>query len=313
MESRFLYLMKSRDGEAFKIGVSLDPARRSAALPQAIDLSQSVQVNVAKGSAYKVEEVLHYLFRDRTKPMPFGAGYTEWFEIAAWPAVLDFLRENAEQLGIGEPHPIPLPVLAPRASRRDDPEIRRQQVEERKRRAAEQQAQRRAFAEANNRATVEWLRQFLRELDEAGVIRGILVYDEQRTGQREAALFLTGRAADIRRLTEPMNRPPLLTHDMRAVGGGAHPVLFCRYSQIGNRRGCALLEVCDELLTLPPEFAAQVPYAERARELLLPYVARVGSRLGPQLARLHRLMTARQRAFRSDFGQEWAAASGGVW
>lgn len=67
MESRFLYLLKSRDGEAFKIGVSLDPARRSAALPQAIDLSQSVQVNVAKGSAYKVEKVLHYLFRDRTK------------------------------------------------------------------------------------------------------------------------------------------------------------------------------------------------------------------------------------------------------
>ncbi|WP_454854041.1 GIY-YIG nuclease family protein [Rhizobium binxianense] len=312
MEYRLLYLLKSRDGEAFKIGVSLDPARRSAALPQAIDLSQSVQVNVTKGSAYKVEEVLHYLFRDRAKPMPFGAGYTEWFEIAAWPAVLDFLREHAERLGIGEPLPIPLPVLA-RPSRRDDPEIRRQRIEEQKQRAAEQQAERRTFAEANNRATVEWLRQFLRELDEAGVIRGILVYDEERTGQREAALFLTGRAADIRRLTEPMNRAQEPIGDMRSAGGGAHPVLFCRYSQIGDRRGCSLLEVCDELLTLPPEFAAQVPYAERARELLLPYVAQVGSRLGPQLVRLHRLMTARQRAFRSDFGQEWAAASGGVW
>jgi len=44
---RLLYLLQNREGSAFKIGVSLDPARRSAALPQAIDLRQSVQVTVS--------------------------------------------------------------------------------------------------------------------------------------------------------------------------------------------------------------------------------------------------------------------------
>ncbi|MBD4045205.1 hypothetical protein GUH76_15825, partial [Xanthomonas citri pv. citri] len=75
----------------FKIGISSNPRKRSALLPQAIDLPRSLQIPMSGGYANKVERLLHYLFRDRAMAMPYGDGHTEWFAMDAWNEVLAFL------------------------------------------------------------------------------------------------------------------------------------------------------------------------------------------------------------------------------
>ena len=57
----YLYLLQNQSGDAFKIGVSLDPARRGAQLPQELNWGQSLQVPMRGGDAYKVESALHYM------------------------------------------------------------------------------------------------------------------------------------------------------------------------------------------------------------------------------------------------------------
>ncbi|MBD3968279.1 hypothetical protein GUH86_17835, partial [Xanthomonas citri pv. citri] len=94
----------------FKIGISSNPRKRSALLPQAIDLPRSLQIPMSGGYANKVERLLHYLFRDRAMAMPYGDGHTEWFAMDAWNEVLAFLAGQRARLGVGEPKPIPLRV-----------------------------------------------------------------------------------------------------------------------------------------------------------------------------------------------------------
>nr|BCT99815.1 hypothetical protein [uncultured bacterium] len=106
----FVYLLPNQGGDAFKIGVSLNPAQRGAQLPQNLDWSKSLQVPMGDGNAYKVEKLLHYLFRDHSREMPVGDGYTEWFSIEAWGGVLAFLSEQRERLGIGDAQPVALPL-----------------------------------------------------------------------------------------------------------------------------------------------------------------------------------------------------------
>lgn len=100
----FVYLLRNKTGDAFKIGVSCDPQQRGAQLPQKLDWKKSLQVSMSGGNAYKVESMLHYLFREHSKNMPFGDGYTEWFGIDAWADVLAFLDAQKELLGVGALH-----------------------------------------------------------------------------------------------------------------------------------------------------------------------------------------------------------------
>ncbi len=106
----FVYLLRNKTGDAFKIGVSFDPVQRGAQLPQKLDLEKSLQVSMAGGNAYKVESMLHYLFREYSQSMPFGNGYTEWFVIDAWLDVLAFLDDQKELLGVGDVQAVVLPL-----------------------------------------------------------------------------------------------------------------------------------------------------------------------------------------------------------
>lgn len=113
MSGSYVYFLRGKNVPAFKIGVSCDPVKRIAALPQEIDIASSFMAPVVNGREHKAEQVLHYLFRDYSYKMQYGDGYTEWFAIEVWREVLDFISSQKERLGLGEVCPIPVIARSP--------------------------------------------------------------------------------------------------------------------------------------------------------------------------------------------------------
>lgn len=107
-----LYLLRTQEASAFKIGVSQNPYSRGIGLPQKIDWANSLQAKVVDGDAYKAERVLHYLFREHRRPMQGGSGYTEWFDGNAWAQVVEFVSVQQGMLGVGPLEPVPVPAYA---------------------------------------------------------------------------------------------------------------------------------------------------------------------------------------------------------
>lgn len=96
-----LYLLMSKDGDAFKIGVSANTKQRISVLPEEIEEAISYEYPVKDGDAYGTERILHHRFRDRRVKRPRGDGHTEWFDIAALPEVLRFISIHRTSLGLG--------------------------------------------------------------------------------------------------------------------------------------------------------------------------------------------------------------------
>jgi hypothetical protein len=302
-----VYLLAETSGRAFKIGVSIAPSRRAVALPQTIDRKRSLQIPMTAGAAYQVERVLHYLFRDHAAEMPEGDGYTEWFEMAAWPDVLNFLTEQRERLGVGEPEPIPEPSSAPLPAVRIDPAVvgaRRLRADEKKREAVRRAEEQRVIAIKHNKQVVEWLRGFVSEIAAAGAIKGVLLYNNVRCGwesELAAELFLSGNHDDMDRWAEDVVAWHPSKRLLDGDGFGGRPIFSSVYFSQGRRRSFAAIDLLPEFLNVPAGLAEQVPFASEVQEVLSPWVARVGKRLGPQLMRFHRLMAAGKASMAEDF------------
>ena len=87
-EPCFVYLAVHSAGQRFKIGLSNDPLRRFAALPEAedIDLETTVARRMAtRARASQVERSLHRALAPYSLELAHqGAGYTEWFRLDAF-------------------------------------------------------------------------------------------------------------------------------------------------------------------------------------------------------------------------------------
>jgi hypothetical protein len=90
----YVYLLVDRDCHRFKIGVSIDPARRAYSLPQQFNLGMSVQVGFSKSEAYRVERILHKAYRDMNVYVGECDGKTEWFCFGCFPAAWKILRKS---------------------------------------------------------------------------------------------------------------------------------------------------------------------------------------------------------------------------
>ena len=92
-----VYLLVDRDHYRFKIGVSIDPVRRSWALRQNFNLGTSVQAGYTRERAYDIERYLHALYSDLNIPrsaLDWEDGSTEWFCFDCFPACRRILGEE---------------------------------------------------------------------------------------------------------------------------------------------------------------------------------------------------------------------------
>lgn len=96
---QLLYLLVKESGDVFKIGVSVDPQKRSRVLPQRLDFGKSLQICFSNAKAVDVERSLHKFFCEHHKPFAHGDGKTEWFDIVALPLVVKFLEVNSTFFG----------------------------------------------------------------------------------------------------------------------------------------------------------------------------------------------------------------------
>lgn len=108
----YLYLLVDAEGDAFKIGVSINPEQRMVGLPEDFDRSRSMQFKCDVQEVYKTEKALHFLFRKHKAEKSFGSGYTEWFAISCFDDVKTFIHNNQMLLGWVHCEPIPAPRKA---------------------------------------------------------------------------------------------------------------------------------------------------------------------------------------------------------
>ena len=75
-----LYLLKSRSHFfAYKIGISNNVKRRVAEISKSSKIRVSVVLSMPLLFAYKIEQVLHYIYRYNRVRSIRGNGGTEWF------------------------------------------------------------------------------------------------------------------------------------------------------------------------------------------------------------------------------------------
>lgn len=93
----YLYFLVDAEYSAFKVGVSSNPIRRIAALPEKIDFAKSLQFSCDRLDVFRVEKTIHFLFSGDRCAKPVGNGYTEWFSITAFEKILDFVLSNQDK------------------------------------------------------------------------------------------------------------------------------------------------------------------------------------------------------------------------
>lgn len=99
-----LYLLVSEDGGSFKIGISNNVSSRIATLKgngNNFDLERSVIFVSNEVRMKSVERTLHFLFQEHN--LEIGAnfdGYTEWFDISCFDAVVAQIEQIAVLKGI---------------------------------------------------------------------------------------------------------------------------------------------------------------------------------------------------------------------
>jgi hypothetical protein len=285
----FVYLLLNREGDAFKIGVSLNPAQRGAQLPHDLDWSKSLQVPMAGGNAYKVEKLLHYLFRDHSREMPTGDGYTEWFSIGAWGGVLAFLAEQRDRLGIGGTQPVDFLLPKSKSCSEAAWQSKAEKLAEKVARQGQERMARQAANAKHNRSAIESLSHFLSYMQDIGAMRGILVYDELRSGERRAVMYLKGSSRAYVQYCD--HRDFQFFDDARSSGTCVFPESFI----VGDERSSiAQLSVTPDFLGLREGWFENLAVAATVRALLLPFVGRDGEQRCAELVRLHRFMNERR-------------------
>lgn len=200
MSDSYVYFLRGKNVPAFKIGVSCDPVKRIAALPQKIDIASSFMAPVVSGREHKAEQVLHYLFRDYSYKMEYADGYTEWFAIEVWREVLDFISSQKERLGLGEVCPIPVIARSPQKEL-VPPAPSLTPVDERE--TAEKYREWYGNCSSFNEKSVTAALQTLHTLTDMAVVAGVAEY----SGSDEC-LWLCGRGGELRlndyALTSPL-------------------------------------------------------------------------------------------------------------
>lgn len=100
----YVYCLVASDCAAFKIGSSLNAPHRAAVIGEAFDYPASFQVALSsRHDAYRLERLLHFMFRSHRLHKGAGDGYTEWFGFEAFESVRAFILEHKALLGCSEP------------------------------------------------------------------------------------------------------------------------------------------------------------------------------------------------------------------
>lgn len=107
MSTHFVYLFRHPVDPIFKIGFSKNPILRLGAFGgrSTALLRDSALVGFAnKTDAARAEAVLHDYFVDYWVPQTADhGGYTEWFDVRVWPAVIAFVTQHSAQLRVTDP------------------------------------------------------------------------------------------------------------------------------------------------------------------------------------------------------------------
>lgn len=256
MTRQCLYLLRNRKDNAFKIGVSAVPARRGRGLPQPIDWHQSLKIPMDGGDAFKVEKLVHYLFREHGVPMPRCDGYTEWFAIEASDDVLAFLAHQQIRLGIGEPEPAFRPaVYAATASRIEG-------------------------VRHHNRNTVAWLRDFLMAADafNGGAVEVRISESERSFGAAGVMSVAGDDAGTLHRFASTVSRSSMYEIGRSKRGRpifGLGSIFSMSFFSPPDAPPRTELCVRDEYLALAaPPCGTVIPALEHVKGLLMPRVAR---------------------------------------
>jgi len=94
----YLYFLVDTQHSAFKIGISLDPLKRSRLIPEKIDIGRSLQFSCNKSQAHRFEKTIHFLFDSYRIEKTQGDGFTEWFSMDAFEKIKDFVLTNQDKL-----------------------------------------------------------------------------------------------------------------------------------------------------------------------------------------------------------------------
>ena len=279
--SKNLYLLVNLEESAVKVGVSVNPRNRSAALPVPINFGRSLEVELLDGSAARsVERMLHYLFRDRKRPMPYGDGHTEWFQIEALPEMVRFLEDQTERLGVAKVRP-----LSPRPPQTQQPfSANRSRLE--------LFARQWSKAPEHNAKVFDWVRSSLQDMYAADIIVGILPPARRHGFLGDGTMCLRGRSC-ISAFEYLMSNAEILGADLTTLhgpGGRFFPI-FPGGRLMGD---IARISVPRIFLSgaLPDNYERAFPSAEAIRAYLYPLVANVGSPEHKALSRIDRRLSA---------------------
>lgn len=91
----YIYVIKTRDGELFKIGKASDPVKRISYLSRLYDLvyeSFDIFDMGSDNAAYALESLLKSVLSEYQRPQPYTAG-TEFFDIGAIDMTLEWLKK----------------------------------------------------------------------------------------------------------------------------------------------------------------------------------------------------------------------------
>lgn len=197
MRKEYVYLLVHQDGAAVKIGYSSDPQKRSYSLGQKIDRSKSFQVPVSEGNAHHVEDLLKFWFRHARHEMPFGPGYTEWFNADIIPAVLELLHRERDRFGVEAAEPMQAPMPRPSIDAGEKARRKKERMEK-----ASQAFELRVLAAAeNNEATRASLRDLTEEWRQTNAVVRVESRDCRRFG-RTLHLHLRGNREQLTRWLE---------------------------------------------------------------------------------------------------------------
>jgi hypothetical protein len=115
-KSAFLYFLFAEDGRTFKIGKAVDVLGRMQKLPDRIDVKRSRCVEFLPNGwastsslALRVERFVQLFSKRHHLPRVHGGdGYTEWYDVAAYDQVIQFIEVNRTFLGCSAIQEIPV-------------------------------------------------------------------------------------------------------------------------------------------------------------------------------------------------------------
>lgn len=181
---------------------------------------------------------------------------------------------------------------------------------ERAERIRQHRERRRLIASRHNPKAIAWLHEVMARLGSRGFIKGILIYRNMaigKDGELCATLFLLGPKNDIERCTDAALAAA--HHEFGSLMT-VYPESLTRFF-LGSFT-CAKARRALARIDMPIEFFVrdhgrgdgfiEPPCIEQARDLLLPFVARVGDRRGPQLLRLVRWLEADRKKWLEEMG-----------